>query len=173
MLEISLKEEINTINDLGAVEGSDKSMENLIYEIWKLEQKLLLMSVIKASAGIKELIEDKGFDEGIIKLDTVEHFGYKLVYCEFLHDKFNNKEIKSIENLINGWLSNIRFDNQPYLIEDLMAKIKGAEVVLNNKTIEDKLLNLFIEPELISIYYKEKLEDSLKTNLIEKNTQKI
>lgn len=172
-MQINFDNEIKDILELGKLNGADNSMGQLMSEIWELEQKLVLMSVIKASNGIKETIEEYNIEDEYFTISTVEHFGHVLVCGELIINNMNQTKAKRIESIINGWLSNIQIDKTEILIDKKADNLNGIKIKLDSKAIEDTLCRLIVEPELYSMYECQFLNQTLSSKISENQISKI
>lgn len=173
-MQINFDNEIKDILELGKLNGADNSMGHLMSEIWELEQKLVLMSVIKASNGIKETIEEYNIQNEYFTISTVEHFGHVLVCGELIvNNTWNETKAKRIEAIINGWLSNIQIDKTEILIDRKADNLNGIKIKLDSKAIEDTLCRLIVEPELYSMYECQFLNQTLNSKTSENQINKI
>lgn len=172
-MQINFDNEIKDILELGKLNGADNSMGQLMSEIWELEQKLVLMSVIKASNGIKETIEEYNIEDEYFTISTVEHFGHVLVCGELIINNMNQTKAKRIESIINGWLSNIQIDKTEILIDKKADNLNGIKIKLDSKAIEDTLCRLIVEPELYSMYECQLLNQTLSSKISENQISKI
>lgn len=174
---IDFRHEIETIKNQGELQGSDEMMGELLFEIHQLKEKLMLMSAIKAGVGITKIIEEYKIENSSIKLTLMEHFSELILTAEptlNLDDNLDNKTKKTIDTVILGYLSNIRFETNGYFDEpSYYFKSKDKVINLNAKTFKDDLIKALINKDTISQYLAQELASNLPMNPHNKTNGKI
>lgn len=150
--KINFQEDIKHILKEGFIDGSDELMGNLIVEISELQERLYICSLFKSCYGIMEAIKGYNLEGGKIELIIQEHFSEYILTGLFSPPKnMEAYKIKDADSIINGYLSNVRFDGLIFdIINKKFEEINNAKILLNIKSFRDDYFSVLLDKKIIS-----------------------